>query len=558
MRTLPLGLAALLVFAPVTDVGFAADADWPAIEKAFKKEFQPDKATLAKRKELVQRVVKSADGRGVKLLVGEMRDQRKHARDLREDWAKGLEAWQEKTARLEKQREERIRRIVEKAKAKGEKPSVPVDLTSEEGKWLGAPPKYVGEMVKAREKLARQYEQVLAEEALLGAMRQAVARILRKVEGEEFDRAVKIAIQAAERAKDDEQPALVAMLGYVPGDAVTESLVEFTESRDFATLQAALAALGRQYTERGKQVLLGFLDHEAWQVRSAALDGLAFFHDPEVMDRLLQRAAREEGVVRRRVFQTMCSIVEERVKAVLEAWQSWWPANREDKIEAWKRLPRRGPVMEDPPRFPIEVEGSGESTSFYGIKTDSKHIIFVADISGSMRRRDEDPADQPAKIDVCRDELKRAIRGLSARDEDERGAATFNVVLFSTDVLVYKEGRMIAATKKSKEKVFKWIDEKVQADMQTNLFGGLEQAFHIISSRSDKKNLERGADTIFLMTDGAPSRGKFVRPAVILQEVRKMNQGRDITIHTIGVGEQHNKGFLQRLAAENGGQYLAR
>ena len=537
----------------------AENADWRSLEGEFKKGFKPGKTGRKLRTDLVAKLARSKDGRAVKLAMGAIDDQRKHTERLRDSYDRGMQEWQEKTARLERQREERMRKHAEKYRKKGEKvPPFSINLSGEEGKWLGAPPKHPGEKDKARQRLMQRYDEITAERSLLRALRMAAVRILGDVEGDERERGVSELLRAASKGKGARRAEMIATLGYVRGDAVTKAIIAQTKSNDPALLHAALEALGRQNSDRGKDVLLGFLEHEAWQLRSAALEGLVFFRDPGVVDALLARAAKEDGVIRRRIFQTMSAIVGETVKAVLEAWQSWWPSNRDDVLARWKRIPREGPVMDDPPRMPVKTESNDDSTSFYGIRTDSKHIIFVADISGSMRRTDKDPKDKPAKIDVCRDELKRAIRGLSARDEDDRGAATFNIVLFSTDVLVYKSGKMVTATKSNKERAYAWIDKHVQADMQTNIYDAIEQAFNIISGSSSKKNRSKGADTVFLMTDGAPSRGKFVRPAVILREVNRMNKTRGITIHTIGVGENHNKGFLERLASENGGQYLAR
>jgi Mg-chelatase subunit ChlD len=159
---------------------------------------------------------------------------------------------------------------------------------------------------------------------------------------------------------------------------------------------------------------------------------------------------------------------------------------------------------------------------------------------------------------VARKELKQAIQSLSASDEDERGAGSFNIVLYSTQPEVYKAGAMVVATLKNKEKAIEWIEEKVKASGQTNLYDSIEQAFNIISATKEGKNLEKGADTIFVMTDGFPNRGKFFDTDLILHETKTMNQTRKITIHTIGVGEGHNRMFLMQLAAQNDGQYLAR
>ena len=559
LRFVALVLLAFSLSAALPGDGQAANDNWKALANSFKKEFKPKKSSLSTREELVKSLARSKDGRGVKLLMGALKEQGKYVEDLLEAYEEGMAEWQEKTSRLERQREERIREHVERYKKKGEEPPpISVNLASESGRWLGAPPKHIGEMAKARKRLMDQYDAAQKEQALIDRIRMGAVRILRDVEGEEFDKAVKPLLKMASTGRGLERLDMIATLGYVRGSDVTAVLVENTKNSDPAIVHAALKALGRQNTEEGKAVLLQFLEDEAWQLRTAALAGLVFYRDAEVMDALLARAAKEDGVVRQRIFRTMSSIVREPVKAILEAWQSWWPTNREDQIARFKRIPQEGPVYRDPPKMPVMTEANDGGTSFYGIKTNSKHIIFVADVSGSMARTDKDPAGEPAKIDVCREELKKAIRGLSAHDEDERGAATFNIVLFSTDVEVYKPGKMITATKKNKEKAFDWIDKHVKPDMQTNIYDGIAQAFNVISASSDKKNRERGADTIFLMTDGAPSRGTFVRPEVILEEVKKLNESRGITIHTIGVGEGHNRPFLERLAADSGGQYLAR
>jgi Mg-chelatase subunit ChlD len=117
---------------------------------------------------------------------------------------------------------------------------------------------------------------------------------------------------------------------------------------------------------------------------------------------------------------------------------------------------------------------------------------------------------------------------------------------------------MVEASKKKKDDAFEWIEKKVVADGNTNIYDALEQAFNIISATKEDRNLRKGADTIFLMTDGLPNRGKFMDQDLIISESKKLNATRKITIHTIGVGEGHDSTFLRNLAAANGGQYIGR
>ena len=62
-------------------------------------------------------------------------------------------------------------------------------------------------------------------------------------------------------------------------------------------------------------------------------------------------------------------------------------------------------------------------------------------------------------------------------------------------------------------------------------------------------------DTIFFLSDGKPTTGRFVDPDDILREVRKLNELRRVVVHTIALG-QFQKTFMKRLAKENGGVFV--
>ncbi len=280
------------------------------------------------------------------------------------------------------------------------------------------------------------------------------------------------------------------MFSYVRGEEATEALAAFAKDTDPTIVVPALEAIGRQNQPAGMKLLLDRIEDPRWQIRSAVLKGLSYFKNPEVMDALIAAAKKEEGVLRRKYFAAMARIVQEQVPGTVEAWESFWKDNKEDYLERWKRLPVGEPVEGDPPDIPIDTNLG--STSFYGIRTNSKHIIFVVDISGSMGEQGGKNEAGDERIDVARKELKGAIKSMSATDEDERGAATFNVVLFSTGVEVYKPGKMVAATVKNKEKVTEWIEEKVKATAQTNIYDAIEQAFNIISRHQGREEPGEG------------------------------------------------------------------
>ena len=71
------------------------------------------------------------------------------------------------------------------------------------------------------------------------------------------------------------------------------------------------------------------------------------------------------------------------------------------------------------------------------------------------------------------------------------------------------------------------------------------------------KAYECDIDTIFFLTDGFPTAGLVRVPEQILREVAGINRSMRVRIHAVGVGE-HDRGFMQALAEQNGGMYVAK
>ena len=73
------------------------------------------------------------------------------------------------------------------------------------------------------------------------------------------------------------------------------------------------------------------------------------------------------------------------------------------------------------------------------------------------------------------------------------------------------------------------------------------------------KNYEPAADTIFLLSDGAPTNFDLTDddPERIFRAVKEWNALGRVKIHTIGL-MGHKASFMERLAEENGGTYTTR
>ena len=90
---------------------------------------------------------------------------------------------------------------------------------------------------------------------------------------------------------------------------------------------------------------------------------------------------------------------------------------------------------------------------------------------------------------------------------------------------------------------------------KTNSYDALMSALGVTAKKGATGDYEVDVDTIFFLSDGRPSYGKFIDTADILREVNEANQLRRIVIHTIALGE-FQKDFMRRLAQENGGVFI--
>jgi uncharacterized protein YegL len=87
----------------------------------------------------------------------------------------------------------------------------------------------------------------------------------------------------------------------------------------------------------------------------------------------------------------------------------------------------------------------------------------------------------------------------------------------------------------------------------TNISDALEAAFNIIGTGT---NSSSQVETIFLLTDGAPTRGKITKRDSIIAKTAEWNSLRQVRINAIGLGDDCNVKFLKELANENNGIFV--
>lgn len=308
-----------------------------------------------------------------------------------------------------------------------------------------------------------------------------------------------------------------------------EKLVNFLKSPSPDLLLAAANALGRLRAVEALEPLLPLLDHATWQVRAAAIEALYRLRRKEAIPAFIARLPKEDGRLRNDLATALRRLTGMKLGYDARAWQAWWEDNK-DKFEL--------PAAE--PKGLVEAE---DGTTYYGIPVVSKRLAFLLDISGSMNAANDAGAtkvqgakSKNTRLDTARKELSDTLERL-ARD------VRFNVICFD-DRQEPWEKELKEALPAAKEAARKFLDRQ-RPRGGTNIYDPLETAL-----------ADPAVDTVFLLSDGAPSAGKFVQPTDILREIRKLNRKRKVVLHTICIGGPSP--FMESLAKENGGTYIQR
>jgi hypothetical protein len=363
-------------------------------------------------------------------------------------------------------------------------------------------------------------------------------------------------LRAQKKAKGDARLRSLEMVARAESAAVRPALRGLLEKEKDPTVKgkviAALAAVGD--TELSGWLIEEALVDASWQVRCRAATALATLRSREAIPALIERLSIAEGRERTDCREALGSLTGMDFHGNQDLWQRWWSDEGPDFVV---------------PELPDEVDVSAEAehalgVTFFGIRTESRRVLFVLDLSGSMDfamvprdNPDDDPKkpfdmpqkDELSRLDVAKTELLRAISGL------EEGAV-FNIVMYASDVWTWKDD-LAVMKEDTRSKISAYLDG-LDAVGATNLYSALEVALELAGAGADEKWSEPEIDTIFVLSDGRPSVGLSTDADEILAMVKERNEAAGITIHTIGLSGAQDAYLMRSLAEQNGGTYAAR
>jgi len=204
-------------------------------------------------------------------------------------------------------------------------------------------------------------------------------------------------------------------------------------------------------------------------------------------------------------------------------WRKWW-ANEKDRFKAQSSLEA------------AQTEVKAHDLSYFGIEITSKRIAFLLDVSNSMLAKARGAEARKlglSKLDVMKAELAKVVEKLPL-------GAGINIMIFDRTIRVWEKSLKIL-TRSVRKKALAYA-KGLTTGGGTNIFDTVERAL--------KDPL---VDTIYLLTDGAATTGRFKDPDGMLKGIREFNRTRGITIHCIAFGREVE--WMRKCAEQNGGKY---
>ncbi|MBX3462733.1 MAG: HEAT repeat domain-containing protein [Planctomycetes bacterium] len=317
---------------------------------------------------------------------------------------------------------------------------------------------------------------------------------------------------------------------------------------DAATLQLRDAAI-----QKLEELLV---KDQVWQVRSAAAFALASMRCKPVVPALIRgleaelNRKKDPWAMDVRLHKLLEGLTGQKVvRGSIAPWKAFWAAEGAAFTVRPKTAPGAAPAVAD------------KYEKFFDLELESDRVLFVLDFSGSMaepvqlqgRGTGAGAGTPTTKAALVVAELKKLI--LSLPD-----GAMVNMVVFSDEVRVWRqEGKrpaLVKLTDDARDDLLGNFLDNLRPAGSTNLYGALDRALAFGDNGLYDKYYAAGFDTLYVITDGAPTAGEVTDKEEIRRRVRERNALRKIAIHCVTFGDKNDTDFLRPMAEENGGRHV--
>lgn len=342
----------------------------------------------------------------------------------------------------------------------------------------------------------------------------------------------------------------------------------------------AVVLLGRGREEVAGPPLVAALDDPNISVSTAACIGLRTIRTKLAIGPLIRLLEEGEGRILELLWPTLVEITDQPFNDDPGIWRNWWT-----QVEATYTIPTEAEIAE---RRAARAAANAQYTTpkaeadFMGVKTSSRQIVFVIDVSGSMEEeiinRDsfrERGFTRFSKLEIVKEELSRSIDQLGDN-------VVFNIYSFASHVHPWRN-RPVPANALNKKSAIAWVKKlkpigggqaaqlasaglrgssKLE-DGRTNTYAALLAGLGVNPDPKKRgpmtevaaTDLDKIADTMFFLSDGKPTVGELVDTEDIEIAIQEINRFRGVVIHAIAIGDFPSS-FIQDLARQNGGVFV--
>ena len=260
---------------------------------------------------------------------------------------------------------------------------------------------------------------------------------------------------------------------------------------------------------------------QTWAVRLLVDTGW-----PESIDVLIFRLREEEDAGRH--LEDLASVIQSELYRALGA------AGVGDAGAVKKRWGDMGKKVPEKPNYDPKAVGDGGNTVFFGDRI-ALRAIFCIDISSSMKGQVKMPGQGSSpKVEIVKGELGKAVGGLSRE-------SLFTIIPYDGTARTWRGRGKLQPGTRSNVLAAEGFARSLQTGSGTNIHDSLVLALKV-----------SGVETVYLLSDGAPSRGGG--PAEIKKRVAAMNYLLGVRVVTYGFTGSDEK-LMKDLAAGNWGWY---
>ena len=310
-------------------------------------------------------------------------------------------------------------------------------------------------------------------------------------------------------------------------------LATFARSQSIECRRGVVKALADLQTREALGLLHRLLDDSDWRVQVDAIEAVLSLRQRESVPRLVGLVEHPNVRVKAQAYEALRFLTGLDHGRSRARWSAWF----QGEGSAFEVPTLEAALAAENVRRERD-QGPGTTTTFYGMRVDSRHVCFVLDVSGSMdgSAGGNLTSARPGgttRLDVAVHEVSQALRSML-------DGARFNLIVFAADVRSF-EPSVVTLNERTRKRALRFASS-LQAGGGTNLSDALLLALE-----------DPEIDTVFLMTDGQPTVGRLTNAEEIRAAVKLLNAERHVRIHGVAVGA--SSPLLRGLAEDTGGQY---